>query len=92
MDPHERASRFPAIHGITLRKPPGCTMMMRFACKVVIYIWIWGRQPTAKLLLELVTYKVVTVYMPQNGNIKTLRTFQLVCFDCHFLHQHWRIS
>ena len=27
------------------------------------------------------------IFMPENDNIKRLRTFELVHFDCQFLHQ-----
>jgi hypothetical protein len=85
MDPHERTSRFPIIDGVALRKPCGCATVMRFAGKIVIYPWIWGRQPTAKVLLSLVTYNVVSAYMPRNRNFKRLRTFDLVYFNCQIL-------
>jgi hypothetical protein len=84
MDPHERTRRFPIIHGVALRKPRGRATMVRFAGDIVIYRRIWGRQPTAKKFSALVTYKVVLAYI---GNIKKLRTFQLVCFNRQFLHQ-----
>jgi hypothetical protein len=87
MDPHQRARRFPIIDGVTLGKPGGRATMMRFAGDIVIYPWIWERQPTAEFLLALVTYEVVSAYMPRNGKIKKLRTFELVYFNCQFLHQ-----
>ena len=43
MDPQERTRRFPTIHGVTLRKPGGRAMVMRFPGDIVIYRWIWGR-------------------------------------------------
>ena len=64
--------------------------MMRIAGNIVIYPWIWGRQPTAEVLLLLVTYKVVSAYMSRNGNIEGLRTFELVYFNCQLLHQDKR--
>ena len=87
MDPHERARRFPVIHGITLRKPRGRATVMKFTGNIVIYPWIWGRQPMAEVLLALVTYEIVSASLPRNSNIKRLRTFQLVYFNCQFLHQ-----
>jgi hypothetical protein len=57
-------------------------MMMRFTGDIVVYPWIWGRQPMAKVLLALVTYEVVLACVPRNSNIKRLRTFQLVYFNC----------
>ena len=44
--------------------------MMRFESKIVIYPWIRGRQPTAKVLLVLVTYEVISAHMPRNDDIK----------------------
>jgi hypothetical protein len=69
-----------------MRKPRGCAMVMRFSGNIVIYPWILGRQPTAKVLLALVTYEVVSAHMSRNGNINRLRTFQLVHVNCQFLY------
>ena len=60
---------------------------MRIAGDIVIYPWIRDRQPTAKVLLTLVTYEVASAYMSRNGNIERLRTFQLVYRNCQLLHQ-----
>jgi hypothetical protein len=87
MDPHQRTRRFPIIDAVALGKPGGRATMMRFAGDIVIYPWIWGRQPTAKLLLAPVTYEVVSAYMPRSDYINGLRTFQLIHFDSQFLHQ-----
>jgi hypothetical protein len=35
---------------------------MYFAGDIVIYRWIWGRQPTAKVLSALVTYEAASAY------------------------------
>jgi hypothetical protein len=78
MNPHERTRRFPIIHGVALRKPRGRATVMRFAGDIVIYTWIWGRQPAAKVLLAQVTYEVISAYMSTDGNIEQLRTFELV--------------
>jgi hypothetical protein len=51
MDPHERTRRLPNFHGVALRKPFGCVTVMRFAGDIVVYPWVWGRQPTAKVIL-----------------------------------------
>jgi hypothetical protein len=69
MDPHERTCRFPIIDGVALRKPRGRAMVMRMAGKIVIYPWIWGRQPTANVVLQLVTCEVISVHMPRKGDI-----------------------
>ena len=87
MNPHERTRRFPVIHGIALGKPRGRSTVMRFTGDIMVYPWIWGRQPMTKVHLALVPYEVVSAYMPRNGNIKRLRTFELVYFNCKFLHQ-----
>ena len=87
MDPHKRTSRFPLTHGVSLRKPRGRATVMYFARKILVYPWIWGRQPIAKVLLAQVTYEVVSAYNPGNGNNNRLRTFQLVHFVYQFLHQ-----
>ena len=57
MDPHERTRRFPITDGIALRKPCGRAMVMRFLGDIVIYAWIWRRQPTTKVILQPVTYE-----------------------------------
>jgi hypothetical protein len=59
----------------------------RIAGNIVIYPGIWGRQPTAKVLLALVTYEVVSAHMLIDANIEWLRTFQLVYPNYQFLHQ-----
>jgi hypothetical protein len=59
MDPHKRTLRFPFFENIALGKPHGRAMMMRFASNVLIYPRIWGRQPTANFLLQLITYEVL---------------------------------
>jgi hypothetical protein len=87
MDPHERTRRLPIIHDVALRKPRGRATVMHFADRIVINPWIWGRQPTTKVLLALVTYQGVSAYMPRNDNFKKIRTSQLIHFDCPFLHQ-----
>ena len=92
MDPQERTCHFPIIYSVALRKPPGHAREVCIAGNIVIYPWIWGRQPAAKVLLTLVTYEVVSVYMLVNGNIERLQTFQLVCPNHQFLHQDWRTS
>ena len=86
MDPHKRTSRFPRTHGVALRKPRGRATVMCFAREILVYPWILGRQPIAKVLLALVPYDVVSAYKPRNGNIDGLRTFQLVHFIYQFLH------
>ena len=63
-------------------------MVMRFTGDIVVCPWIWGRQPMTKVLLALVTYEVVSAYVPRNGNMNSVRTFQLVYFDSQFLHKH----
>jgi hypothetical protein len=88
MDPHERTRRFPIIHNVSLSKPRGRAMVMGFAGKILVYPWIWGRQPTAKVLLALVTYEVVSAYKPPNSNIDRLRTFEFVDLVYQFLHQN----
>jgi hypothetical protein len=65
MDPHERTRRFPIIKGVAFGKPRGRAMVMHFASQIVIYPWIWGRQPSAKAFLALVTYKFVSAYIPE---------------------------
>ena len=92
MYPHERTCRFPIFDGVALRKPRGRAMMMRFPGDVVVYPWIWGGQPTANLFLQLVTYDLVSAYILGNVNTKRLRTFELVYFNCQFLHQDYRTS
>ena len=87
MDPHGRTRRFPIIYNVALRKPCGRARVMHIAGDIVIYPWIWGRQPTAKVLLTLVTYQVASAYMLRSGYIERLRTFQLVYPDYQFLHQ-----
>ena len=64
MDPHERTRRFPFIHSVALREPRGRAMVMRFTGKILVYPRIWGGQPTTKVLLALVTYEVVSAFMP----------------------------
>jgi hypothetical protein len=87
MNPHQRTRRFPILHGVALRKPRRRATVMQFASHIVIYPRIWGRQPTAMVLLASVTYEVISAYMPRNGNIKRPQTFDLVYFNCQFLHQ-----
>jgi hypothetical protein len=65
MDPHQRTRRFPTIHGVTLGKPRSRATVMRFARQIVIYPSIWGRQPTAEVLLALVTYEVISAICPE---------------------------
>ena len=86
MDPHEKTRRFPIIHDVTLRKPLGRATVMRFTGDIMVYPWIWGRQPMAKVHLALVTYEVVSEYTSRKGNIEKLRTFELVYFNSQFLH------
>jgi hypothetical protein len=64
MDPHKRTLRFPFFEKIALRKPRGRAMMMRFASNILIYPRIWDGQPTANILLKLITYKVVSASTP----------------------------
>jgi hypothetical protein len=61
--------------------------VVRIAGNIVIYPWIRGRQPTAKILLIPVTYEVVSAHMLVDANIERLRTFQLVYPNYQFLHQ-----
>jgi hypothetical protein len=63
-------------------------MVMRFTGGIVVCPWIWGRQPMTKVLLALVTYEVMSAYVPRKGNMNSLRTFQLVYFNSQFLHKH----
>jgi hypothetical protein len=61
---------------------------MRIASHIVIYPWIRGRQPTTKLLLQLVAYEVVFLaYTLGCGNIKRLRTFDLIQLKYQVLHE-----
>jgi len=52
--------------------------MMRFASNILIYPRIWSRQPTAKLLLQPIAYKVLSASIPPDRDIGGLRTFDLV--------------
>ena len=63
MYPHERTLRFPFFENLALRKPRGRVAMMRFASNILVYPRVWGRQPTAKLLLQLITYKKFSLYI-----------------------------
>jgi hypothetical protein len=65
MDPHQRSCRFPIIHGIALRKPRGRATVMRSPGDIVVYPWIRSRQPAANVLLQPVTYDVVSAYISQ---------------------------
>ena len=74
MDPHERTSRFPYIEYIAFSKPRGRATVMGLASNIVVYPWIRGRQPTANVLLQLVTYKVVSVYTQEHEEVTNVRT------------------
>ena len=45
-------------------------MVMRIPGDIVIYRYIWGRQPKAEFLMPLVTYEVVSAHVSRNGDIK----------------------
>ncbi len=84
MDPHERTSRFPFLEIVTLRKPCGRATVMRFPGNILIHPWIWSRQPPAKVLLQLIPYKVYSA-CTKNDSIGFVRTFDFVYFDRQFL-------
>jgi len=86
MDPHKRTLQLPFLENVALGKPRGRTAMMCSAGNILIYPRIWGRQPTAKLLLQFVTYELDSASAPRNCNIGGLRTFNLVHFNCYLLH------
>jgi hypothetical protein len=88
MNPHERTLRFPFFENLALRKPCGRVAMMCFASNILNYPGIWGRQPTAKLLLQLIIYKKFqSLYHESNIAGLLVRTFDLVHFNCQFLHK-----
>jgi hypothetical protein len=39
---------------IAFNKPQGSTFVVGIACNVVIYRWIWGREPISKLFSNLI--------------------------------------
>ena len=75
-----------------MRKPGGSATVMGFAGKIVIRPRVWWRQPTSKLLLQLVAYKVVSSYKPRNRNVSSPRTFHLIDFHCYVLHNDWQTT
>jgi hypothetical protein len=60
MYPHEGTRRFPIVDHVAFRKPGGRATEVRFLSDIVVYAWIWCRQPTAKVLLALVPYNFVS--------------------------------
>ena len=84
MNPHERTSRLPKIHSAALCKPCGCATLMHCPGDIVVYPWIRNGQPTTNVLFQQVTYEVISAYISRNGNINTLRTFELVYLSCQF--------
>ena len=67
MDPHKRTRRFPTHEGTALLEPRGRALVMYFEGDILVYPRIRGRQPTVKVVLELVTYEVVSVYTPRTA-------------------------
>jgi hypothetical protein len=43
--PQEGSSGFPLVEYTSLEKPLSCTVVMSFACVVMIHGWIWGGKP-----------------------------------------------
>jgi hypothetical protein len=54
MYPQEGISGFPLIEYTALKKPLSGTVMMSFACDVMVDRWIWGRKPSKKAISEVV--------------------------------------
>jgi hypothetical protein len=54
MHPQEGASGLPLIEYTSLKKPLSGTVVMSFACQVMIGGWIWGREPSKKFVSELI--------------------------------------
>ena len=67
MDPHKRTRRFPIHEGTALLEPSGRALVMHFEGDILVYPRIRGRQPTAKVVLELATYGIVSVYTPKTA-------------------------
>jgi hypothetical protein len=55
MDPQKGLGQFPFTEKFALCEPLGGSTIISFANIVVLYRWIWGRQPTSKLVLQLDT-------------------------------------
>jgi hypothetical protein len=52
--------------------------VVRFPGNVMIFPWIRRTEPTANILLQLVTCQTITVISGGNGNVTEQLTFQLV--------------
>ena len=59
MYPQEGSGRFPLVEYTSLKKPLGCTIVVSFACIVMIGGWIWGREPLRKAISKLISCEAV---------------------------------
>src|SRR5579863_8513265 len=72
VDPQERTCRFPLRERLALGHPRSSATVVGFASNIMIRPGVWRRQPTLKLLLYLVAYKIVSADTSQDGDIDRL--------------------
>src|SRR5216684_3130222 len=78
MHPQERASGLPLIEYTPSKKPLSGTVVMSFACDVMIGGWLWGREPSKKAVSELIPCEAVC-------HLQLLRRCHLCFFSCQFI-------
>ena len=52
--------------------------MVQFACNVVVFPWIRGREPISKVSLQLITCQVLSVLPVRDANVENILTFRFV--------------
>ncbi len=87
MDPEEGTwwGRFPFRERLAMNEPRPRPCVVRFPGNMVILPWIWRREPTANILLQLVTCHIINVISGGNGSVTGRLTFQFVHVARHFM-------
>ena len=57
VDPEQRTRFLPLLEGVAFYEPQGGALVASITCSVIIYRWIWGREPISKVLSNLVPCK-----------------------------------
>jgi hypothetical protein len=86
VNPQMRTGCFPFFESVTFGKPLGGSIVTGLASNILVCRRIWWRQPTSKILLQLVACDSSLRINVNEGNVTSARTIGLVDLLRHLMH------
>lgn len=62
VNPQQRTRTLPLLERVAFCEPQGGAFVASIACRVIIYRWIWGREPVVYVLSQLIPCEGVSLH------------------------------